>query len=184
MLQSLSVQDPLQGLLSGWRRLPLRARWPIVVVLYLVVIALVVVLVRSLTSERAGAGGKAEAKAIAEANKLGSTAIAEDQQPHSARLPTGRPLVAGLEGDVASDVRARITHGELTGPLQRVSCAADGKGGGGVLALRCVVESAGIDYGFDAAWDAASRQLTWCKVDKAPAGDGALEVPVSPRCVR
>jgi hypothetical protein len=145
-----------------------------------VVIGAVVLVVHDLASERSGAGTKAEASAQAEADKEGQVAIAEDQTPHSTNLARGASVIGSLERAIAGDVRHRIAHGELTGPLQGVHCARRGP----MTAFTCAVKSAGIGYEFRAAASARSPTITWCKVDKAPAGDAALEVAVSPRCLR
>jgi hypothetical protein len=170
----------VRAFLRARERLPLWARWVITICVYVVVIGVVVVVVHHLASEGNRADTKAEASAQAEANKEGQVAIAEDQAPHSASLTRGASVIGSLERAIASDVRRRIAHGELTGPLQSVHCARSGP----ATAFTCTATSAGIGYEFRAAANAIKTAITWCKVDKAPAGDAALEVPVSASCLR
>ncbi len=170
----------MRAFLRARRRLPLWARWLTTICVYVVVVGAVVLVVHDLASERSGAGTKAEASAQAEADKEGQVAIAEDQAPHSAPLARGVPVIESLQRAIAGDVRARIVHGELTGPLQGVHCASRAR----TTTFSCTVTSAGIGYEFRAAANAKNATVTWCKVDKAPEGDAALEVPVSPSCLR
>lgn len=178
------MADPLRTILHAFRRLPLWARWLTTIVAYLVVIAIVVLIVHNLTSEGASSSRRSEAAAVAEANKVGKVAVAEDEAPHSARLAAGAAVRPTLQAMIAADVKRRIAHGELTGPLQTVHCASLGSGPRGALLFRCTVESAGIAYEFRGVANTGQRQLTWCKVDRAPEGDAALEVSLAASCVR
>jgi hypothetical protein len=159
---------------------PLWARW---LPVFAVVIAAIAIAVRS-----AGTGGEesssseAEPQAAAEANRVGQVAIAQDEAPHSERLPAGVPAQRALQRAVQADVRARITHGELTGPLQAVSCRAAGAPRARDRPFACNVRSAGLLYPFVAVLDERALRLTWCKVDAPPVAHGPLEVPVSARC--
>jgi hypothetical protein len=168
------------------RSLPVRTRWLITLVGYALVIVAIVLGVRSVNSG-AGSGGSSgsEATAVAEANREGRIAITEDEAPHSSSLASGVAPQVALEHAIGADVRQRIAHGQLTGPLQSVSCEvsepahpahASGR------QLTCTVRSAGLSYPFVGVADARTRELTWCKVDPPPVATAPLEVPVSPRC--
>jgi hypothetical protein len=173
----------MRSLLDSYRALPLRARWLLTVVVYAAVIAAIVLAVRGANSgSGSSASAKSEAAAVTEANREGRVAIAEDEAPHSARLPAGVGLRRGFERAIAADVRARIVHGELTGPLQGVSCELAGAKQDGRQPLSCSVRSAGITYPFVGVLDERTSELTWCKVDPPPEAGAPLEVPVSASC--
>lgn len=169
--------------LDWFRALPLRTRWLLTIVVYGAVIATVVIVVHD--SGGGGSSGQsaaAEAAAVAEANHEGRVAIAEDEAPHSARLAPGAPPQVALQRAIDVDVRGRIAHGELTGPLQSVACELAAGDRGDRLPLSCTVRSAGLSYPFVGVADDRTHELTWCKVDPPPQAGAPLEVPVSPRC--
>ncbi len=176
----------MRSRLHRFRSLPLRTRWLITFVGYALVIVAIVLVVRSVNGS-AGSGGSSgsEAKAVEEANREGRIAIGEDEAPHSSGLASGVPAQVALEHAVGADVRERIAHGALTGPLQSVSCEVSEPAHpahAGELQLTCTVRSAGLSYPFVGVADARTRELTWCKVDPPPVANAPLEVPVSPRC--
>jgi hypothetical protein len=161
----------------------LRARWLIAIVGAAVAITAVVIVVRSAGTEGAGSGGgtpQEEATAAAEANNEARTVINHDQAPHTTRIASGEPLLPALRQAITGDVHARIGHGELTGPLQSVSCHAQ-PARGQRQPFACTVRSAGIPYPFLAVADEAAGTLTWCKEDPPAPGERS-EVPVSPSC--
>lgn len=157
---------------------PMWARWLLAGVVAVAVIAGIVIAV-----DRAGPeGATSEAGAEAETNRLADIAITEDEAPHFASLPAGSEPEAALERAIASDVRQRIAGGQLTGPLQGVSCSAAGAGGLGRYPYRCTVRSADIAYPFLAVVDQRRLRLTWCKIDQSPVADAGPEVPISASC--
>jgi hypothetical protein len=165
------------------RKLPLWARWLLTIVAYAVVIVAIVLVVRSANSaSNSSAASPSEAAAEAEANRVGQIAIKEDEAPHSSPLRSAAPVQSALEQAIAGDVRARIAHGQLTGPLQRVRCKPAGTPQGARRPFSCTATSAGLAYPFLGVADERTRQLTWCKVDPPPAANAPLEVPVSPLC--
>ncbi len=172
----------MRSWLDRVRSLPLRTRWLITVVGYALVILAIALVVRSLGGGGSAGSSKSEATAVAEANREGRIAIAEDEAPHSSRLASGVSPQVALEHAVGVDVRERIAHGQLTGPLQDVSCAISGRAQAGMRQLSCSVRSAGLGYPFVGVADTRTRELTWCKVDPPPVANAPLEVPVSPRC--
>lgn len=164
------------------RRTPLWARWLITILAFAALIAVIAIVARSGGKGNANGSSQSEAAAVAEANREGQIAIAQDQAPHTASLRPGVSSEAALERAITADVRSRIEHGALTGPLQSVSCRAAGSVRAGRQPFRCTVRSAGIAYPFLAVADAQALMLTWCKVDPPPEANAPLEVPVSPRC--
>jgi len=154
------------------------ARWVLACIVAVAAIAALVIAIH-----RAGPEApSSEAGAEAEVNRLADIAITEDQAPHLASLSPGSTPALSLRRAIANDVRGRIAHDQLTGPLQSVSCSAAGPGSAGRDPYRCTVRSAGIDYPFVAVVDARRRRLTWCKVDKPPVADAGPEIPISASC--
>jgi hypothetical protein len=173
----------MRSWLQRFRSLPLRTRWLITLVGYALVIAAIALVVRGVNGGGGSGGPSAsEAAAVAEANRVGRIAITQDEAPHSSSLAPGVPAQVALEHAVGADVRERIAHGQLTGPLQSVSCELSGPAHAGGRQLTCTVRSAGLSYPFVGVADARTRELTWCKVDPPPVANAPLEVPVSPRC--
>jgi hypothetical protein len=154
-------------------------RWILAIIVAVAVIAGIVIAV-----DRAGpAGSTSEAGAEAEISRMADIAISEDQAPHVAPLPPGSAPAPALERAIEGDVRHLIADNQMVGPLQGVTCAASGAGGGGRAPYRCAVRSAGIAYTFLAVVDERRGQLTWCKVDPPPSREEAApEIPVSASC--
>jgi hypothetical protein len=161
------------------RRPPLWAKWLITIAVFAIGVAAIVIAVHD---GAAGGSHQSEAAAVAEANRVGRVVAEEDQAPHTSALASGVPALAGLERAITRDVRARISHGELTGPLQSVRCRPGGPARAGRRPFDCTVHSAGIEYPFLAVLDERALELTWCKVDPSPLPGNPPEVPVSPRC--
>ena len=154
------------------------ARWLLAIVVAVAVIAGIVIAV-----DRAGPEAPtSEAGVEAEANRLADIAITEDEAPRVASLPAGSEPDAALERAIARDVRQRIAGGQLTGPLQDVSCSAAGAGSLGRYPYRCTVPSADIAYPFLAVVEQRRQRLTWCKIDQSPVPDAGPEIPISARC--
>jgi hypothetical protein len=162
--------------------LPLWARWAAAIVVGTAVIAAIVIAVN-----RAGPEGVAasEGGAEAEVSRLSDLAITEDQAPRTAVLNPGSAPAAALRQAIVSDVRKRIAHDQLVGPLQSVSCATSGAASGargGREPYLCTVRSAGIAYRFMAVVDRRDQRLTWCKVDPPAAAKTGPEIPISSSC--
>lgn len=163
---------------------PLWARWTITIVAFAVGITVVIVV-----NDSAGGSStpsRSEAAAQAAANREGEIAIKQDEAPHEAPLSpaaaTGAAAGGALERAIAADVRHRVQHGELTGPLQSVRCKSSAAARSDRTPFSCEVRSAGIDYEFVGVADARTARLTWCKVDPPTTTGESLEVPVSARC--
>jgi hypothetical protein len=153
-------------------------RWLLAAAVAVALIAAIVIAV-----DRAGPeAATSEAGVEAEANRLADIAITEDEAPRFASLPPGSEPAAALERAIARDVRQRIAGGQLTGPLQGVTCSADGTGSVGRDPYRCTVHSAGIAYPFMAVVDESRQRLSWCKVDQSPVADAGPEVLISASC--
>jgi hypothetical protein len=168
--------------LRALRELPLWARWLLTILAYAGAIVAIALVVRSANSASDSKASQSEAEAEAQANRVGQVAIREDEAPHSSVLRFAASPQSALERAITGDVRGRIAHGQLTGPLQRVRCKPAGTPQAARRPFRCTVTSAGIAYPFLGVADQRTLQLTWCKVDPPPAANAPLEVPVSSRC--
>ena len=168
----------LAGLARAVRRPPLWARW----LLTLLAFALLIVVIRIVATKSVSSTAESSPTAEAEANRVGELVVATDEAPHSSPLRAGAPVGSALQSAIAVDVRGRIRHGELTGPLQRVRCAASGQPRAGQRPFSCTVRSAGISYTFLGVADERARTLTWCKRDPAPTGSGPPSAQISSRC--
>jgi hypothetical protein len=160
------------------RRPPLWARWLLTVLAF----ALLVLAIRILATRSVSSTAESSPKAEAEANRVGELVVANDEAPHGSRLHMGAPVGAALQSAIAGDVRGRIRHGELAGPLQSVHCAPAGQPRAGRRQFSCTVRSAGISYPFLAVADEHARTLTWCKRDPGPTSSGPPSAQVSSRC--
>jgi hypothetical protein len=157
---------------------PLWARWVLAIAVGVAVIATIVIAV-----DRAGPEGVAsEAGTEAEVNRIADVAIAEDQAPHLAGLAADSTPASALERAIANDVRQRIAHEQIVGPLQSVTCKADGAASAGRIPYRCTIRSAGIAYPFVGVVDERRHRLVWCKVDPLPTSEAGMEVPISAIC--
>jgi hypothetical protein len=173
---SSSPRGPLRAL----RALPLWARWLLTGLAWALVVVAVIVLIHDVNSS--SSASRSEVDAEAEANREGQIAIRQDEAPHVAALGADVSAQGALERAIAADARARVAHGQLTGPLQSVRCSSAGATRDGRRPFRCTVESAGISYPFMAVADERARRLTWCKVDPPPTPGAPLEVPISASC--
>jgi len=169
-----------RGPVRALRELPLWGRWLLTILVFALAAAAIVIVVHDAnTSNRASAS---EADAEAEADREGQVAIRQDEAPHVASLAAGASARVALERAIAADARGRIAHGQLTGPLQSVHCAAAGHAHADRRPFSCTVDSAGVSYPYMAVADQRAKRLTWCKVDPPPTAGAPLEVPVSASC--
>jgi hypothetical protein len=153
------------------------ARWTLAIIVGVAVVAGIVI-----AFNRAGPdAATSEAGAEAEDNRLADIAITEDEAPHFTSLTSGSEATA-LEQAIAHDVRQRIAHGQLTGPLRGVKCTAAGASRSGRTPYRCTAQSSDIAYPFLAVVDERRQRLTWCKIDQPPVANAGPEIPVSASC--
>jgi hypothetical protein len=154
-------------------------RWVLAIAVAAAVIVAIV-----LTVQRAGPENSNEEAVEGETNRIADLAITEDEAPRTASLTARATPTAALARAIGEDVRRRISNGQLTGPLQSVSCTAGRPvaASGARVPYSCRVRSAGINYTFLAVVEAADRRLTWCKVDPSAVVKAGPEVLISPRC--
>ena len=154
------------------------ARWALAIVVAAAVIAAIVIAVNRAGPE----GSTSEAGAEAEVNRIADVAISEDEAPHFAGLSPGSSPTSALERAISADVRRRIAAGQLTGPLEGISCHSARTPSGGHHSYRCSVRSAGIAYPFVAVLDERQGRLAWCKIDRSPVPHVGAEIPISKSC--
>ena len=116
------------------------------------------------------------------ADRQGRMAVAQDQAPRTATLPSGSDVRRALERAIEADVRRRVRSGDLPAPEQGARCTAAGRQPGRRRAFRCTALAGALGFPFLAVADVRARRLTWCKRVLGPSGDPALDVPPSRRC--
>jgi hypothetical protein len=158
-------------------RPPLWLQW----ILSLVVAAAVIFgLVRFVQSSTANQVTTENASGEAQENREAEILVAEDQAPHTVRLPAHAAASAAVNRAIRKDMTTLINQGSLDGPLQRSSCAASGPPGKAGQRFRCTASAAGVSYPFVGVVDAGARTIVFCKRDPPPVP--SQNVPLSPRC--
>jgi hypothetical protein len=156
-------------------RLPLWFRWLLSLVVFTALAAGLVLALRGSDSS----SQNQDASALLRANQQGRSFLVRDQSPRSASLAKGVGVRQALQTAIAADMRSRVRRGQLSGPLQAVRCLP-ASSARPRRPYRCVARTASFGYPFFAVSDRRRSQLTWCKYDAVPAGQGP--VAVSPRC--
>jgi hypothetical protein len=144
--------------------------------------ALLVALVRFVHANPGTGPGTASSPAAAErANRLGRILTAQDQAPGRAPLPRSLTPVIALERAIATDMRSRVRHGDLSGPVQRVSCGRVKRSPKDRPGFRCQARAGGFAYPFVGVIELSARAIVWCKDDQVSVDPG-LQAPLSPQC--
>lgn len=157
------------------RGAPLWLRWLLTLAAFGAAAIVLLVVLRS-----SGDSSQRGAAALLRANAKVRRVVIHDQAPHSSPLPPGAALGIALQRAIAADVRNRVRRKELGGPAGRVRCTAAKSARASRRPYRCTALTGVVAYPFLAVVDLRTHQLTWCKFDQIPAGEGA--VPLSPRC--
>jgi hypothetical protein len=158
-------------------RPPLWLQWVLSIVVAAAVIFGLVRFVQSTTDNQITTESPAgEVRANREAEAL----VAEDQAPHTVRLPGHTPDIAAITRAIRADMTALINDGTLTGPLQRSACAPTGSPGKAGQRFSCTAAAAGVSYPFVGVVDASAGTIVFCKRDPPPVP--SQNVPLSPRC--
>jgi len=158
-------------------RPPLWLQW---VLSLLVAAAVIFGLVRFVQSNTANQITTENASGEAQENREAEILVAEDQAPHTVRLPAHTVVAAAVNHAIRADMTTMIGQGSLDGPLQHSSCAASGSTGKAGQTFSCTVSAAGVSYPFVAVVDAHARTIVFCKRDPPPVP--SQNVPLSPRC--
>ena len=158
-------------------RPPLWLQWVLSIV---VAAAVIVALVRFVQSNTANQITTENASGVAQANREAEILVAEDQAPHTVRLPGHTAAAAAIDRAVRADITTMIDDGSLDGPLQRSSCAPIRPPGKAGQIFSCTVSAAGVSYPFVGVVDARARMIVFCKRDPPPLP--SQTVPLSPHC--
>jgi hypothetical protein len=113
-------------------------------------------------------------------NEEAEALVAEDQAPHTVRLPNHVAPTTALDRAIRADMTTLINQGSIDGPLQRSSCAPTGRPGKAGQRFGCTVSAGGVSYPFVGLVDARTRRIVYCKRDQPPVP--SQNVPLSPRC--
>ena len=114
------------------------------------------------------------------ANREAAILVAEDQAPHTVRLPVHTAPAAAVNRAIRADMTKLIGDGSIDGPLQRSSCAPAGRPGKDGQPFSCTVSAADVSYPFVGLVNARARTIVYCKRDPPPVP--SQNVPLSPRC--
>ncbi|HUA43917.1 MAG TPA: hypothetical protein VMA77_01740 [Solirubrobacteraceae bacterium] len=158
-------------------RPPLWLQWVLSLV---VAAAAIVALVRFVQSNTANQITTESPAGEVQQNQEAEALVAEDQTPHTARLPRHTAPAAALNRAIRADMKTMIDQGSLDGPMQRSSCAPTGPNGKDGQRFTCTVSAAGVSYPFVGVIDTRARTIVYCKRDPPPVP--SQNVPLSPRC--
>jgi hypothetical protein len=158
---------------------PLWARWLLTILGFAGLTVAILIAVHDVNDR---GSSQSERSAALAAERESQILIEEDQAPHTSPLPSATPAPVALQRAIGADMRSRILHRALTGPLQDVRCTQAGKPHAGRRAFDCEARAAAITYPFLGVVDEHAQRLTWCKFDPPPVSNGPQEVPVSPSC--
>jgi hypothetical protein len=158
-------------------RPPLWLQWVLSIV---VAAAVIVALVRFVQSNTANQLTTENASGVAQSNREAEILVAEDQAPHTERLPGHTAAAAAINRAVRADISTMINDGSLDGPLQHSACAPTRPPAKAGQIFSCTVAAAGISYPFVGVVDARARTIVFCKRDPPPVP--SQNVPLSPHC--
>lgn len=158
-------------------RPPLRLQWVLSIV---VVVAAIVALVRFVHSNTASQLTTESAAGLAQENRESEILVAQDQAPHTVRLPAHTAAATAVNRAVRADMTRLIHERTLDGPLQHSSCAPTGPARKPGRTFSCTVSAAGISYPFVGVVNVRARTIVICKRDPAPVA--SQNVPLSPDC--
>jgi hypothetical protein len=162
---------------GAYLRIPLWQRFALA---GLVTVAVLVALVVFVDNNNTDSPKSTNPASDVQANREAEILVAQDQAPHTARLPGGVTPAQAAARVVQANMRRRIARGELAGPLQRTSCRSGGRQTNSRRAFSCTAVAASVSYPFVGVIEQRERRITYCKRDPPPAPSD--DVAVSPRC--
>jgi hypothetical protein len=142
--------------------------------------AVIVALVRFVQSNPANQLTTENASGVAQSNREAEILVAQDQAPHTVRLPGQTAAAAAINRAVRADITTMIDDGSLDGPLQHSACAPTRPRAKAGQIFSCTVSAAGVSYPFVGVVDARARTIVFCKRDPPPVP--SQNVPLSPHC--
>lgn len=158
-------------------RPPLWLQWVLSIT---VAVAAIFALVRFVQSNTADQLTTESPAGVRQQNEEAEALVAEDQAPHTVRLPAHTTPRAAVNRAIRADMTTLIDQGSLDGPLQRSSCAPTGTADNAGQRFSCTVSAAGVSYPFVGVVDAPARTIVYCKRDPPPGP--SQNVPLAPRC--
>ncbi len=156
--------------------LPLWARWTLSLTVAVVLAVALVVFVDAHNNNNLAT---VNPTAALRANREADIVVAQDQAPHVVNLGPGTPAREGFTRTVRAEMNQLLVHGEIQGPLDRVTCAVTGSASG-VTGYRCIGEANDVNYVFEGVIDHRARRITYCKRDPPPVP--SQTIPISRRC--
>lgn len=162
---------------GAYLRAPL---WKRLALSLFVAAALLVAMVLYVSGHNTNSPTSTNAAAAVAANRDAEILIAQDQAPHTARLPSERSAVTGLGRAVHAQMARQVNNGAIEGPLGQPRCRPVGTQTGSRRAFSCAIDAGGVTYPFLGVVDTARRQITYCKRDQPPVASD--NIPVSGRC--
>jgi hypothetical protein len=159
-----------------WLRVPLWARWALsLIIAVALVVALIVFVDRHNNNNLATLSPAATLRADREAEVV----VSQDQAPHVLKLDSTVTPKAAFTRAIRAEMNNLLAHGEIDGPLDRVTCASAGPGPG-VTGYRCTGEADDVNYIFLGVIDPRADRITYCKRDPPPVP--SENIPISRRC--
>jgi hypothetical protein len=158
-------------------RLPLWVRWVVSVIVFG---ALFIAFVIAVTPR--APVPRTDVRKLLEADRKTRMVIAQDQVPHTARLPRHVTARVALQRAIADDVRSRVRRGDLRGPAQGARCKPAQARGPSRRPFRCTARAGDIPYPFLGVVDLRARRITWCKRVEPTPDVAMVDVPISRRC--
>ncbi len=146
----------------------------------LIATALMVAMVRFVTTNNTDYNPRTNLAVAARANRDAEILIAQDQAPRGAILPRGLAPAAGLEQAIHRRLSIQVGRGGIAGPLMAAHCRSAGPAAGARRPFRCTIESGGVVYPYSGVVATETRRITFCKRDPPPVASDS--VPISPLC--
>ncbi len=111
------------------------------------------------------------------------SSLPKDQALHRTALTRSLTPAQALERAILADMRTRVAHHDVNGPVQRVRCSRLARRRQYRLPFRCLALTGGFAYPFAGLVDLRTSELVWC-TDDSTAVDPGLQVPLNPACRR
>ncbi len=168
----MPFQSAVQALLARLAP-PVWARWVLSFAVGAIALVLLVIVVAH--SNPNGLAPQNPA-AVVRANREAETLVEQDQAPRVTTAAARTSARSAIERAVRADMGARVSLGQITGPLQRVTCARAARRS----AYSCTATAADVNYDYLGVVDARAHRVTYCRRDPPPVP--SENIPVSARC--
>lgn len=156
---------------------PMWLRW---VLSLTVAAAVLVALVRFVSTHNAVTLAEQSPQALAREHRQADILAAQDQVPHVVALPASARQWKFVDGIVAADINAKIQRGLIDGTLQHVACRTGGRRSAR-LGFTCVAKVADVNYNYAGVIQSRAHRVVWCRHDAPPVPNEPI--PLSRRCL-